>query len=137
MAKIPPYPRLLSLITLLYGIFVFFWLSPEDSVWLVSVLGWGMSILLIVHGVFRFSGRIFPGRLWIAVGLALGGLSGVGAVACTVLLMLMKTSLHSHIYPDYPYPLMSGIVDRLPAWTLAGALLGLAVALWSGRRQSR
>src|SRR5258707_14775989 len=120
MITIPRYPKLLSLITLLYGIFVFFWFAPEDSVWLVSLLGWGMSILAALHGVFRFSGRTLPDRVWMPIAVLSGGMVGAGAVACTILLMLMKISLHSHIYPDYPFALISGIAERLPAWSLAG-----------------
>ncbi len=126
---IPPYPRRLSLITLLYGIFVFVWLSWEDSVWLVTVLGFGLSLLVGVHAMFRFGGRRVTRRLFIAGAALLGALIGAGTVAATVLLMLIKTSMHSHVYPEYPFPLISGIVERLLPWTAAGALAGLALAL--------
>jgi hypothetical protein len=128
---IPPYPRRLSLITLLYGIFVFVWLSWEDSVWLVTVLGFGLSLLAGVHAMFRFGGRRVTRRLFIAGAALLGALIGAGTVAATVLLMLIKTSMHSHVYPEYPFPLISGIVERLLPWTAAGALAGLALALIS------
>lgn len=134
---IPPYPRRLSLITLLYGIILFFWLSPEDSIWLVSVLGWGMSILAVTHTLYRFSGRTIPRRFLFPAAVALGGMIGGGAVISTILLMFMKTALHNHIYPDYGFPLMAGTAERLPAWVLAGALLGLAAAFGYSWRRSK
>ncbi len=129
MLTIPPYPKPLTWITLLYGIFTFFWLSAEDSVWLVSVLGLGLSVLCAAHAVFRLTGKKFPRRYWLPRMVALGALVGAGAVAATVLFMVMKTSLHGHVYPDYPFPLISGIVERLLPWTAAGALVGLALTL--------
>jgi hypothetical protein len=127
---ISPYPRLLTFLTLLFGAFVFVWLgTEEDSVWLVSLLGLGISLLATAHAIFRLSGRTFPPRVWIMAAVALGALIGAGAVAGTILLMLMKTSMHSHIFPDYSFPLISGIFERLPTWILAGALFGLASAL--------
>jgi hypothetical protein len=127
---VPPYPKLLSLLTLLFGAFVFVWLgTEEDSVWLVSLLGLGISLLATTHGLFRLSGRTFAARVWIVAAIALGALLGASAVAATILLMIMKTSMHSHIFPDYPFLLISGIFERLPAWTAAGALFGLAGAL--------
>ncbi len=129
MLTVPPYPQLLSRLTLVFGIFLFFWMSAEDSVWLVTVLGLGVSLLAAAHATFRFKGRTFRARYWIPTAMVLGALVGAGTVVVTVVLMLMKTSLHSHIYPDYPFPLISGIVERLVPWTVAGALVGLSVAL--------
>jgi hypothetical protein len=117
-------------VTLLFGAFVFVWLgTEEDSVALVSLLGLGIAMLATIHGLFRLSGRTFTARVWIVAAVALGALIGAGAIAGTILLMIMKTSMHSHIFPDYPFPLISGIFERLPAWAAAGALVGLAAAL--------
>jgi hypothetical protein len=129
LLTIPPYPKRLTLITLLYGIFTFIWMSAEDSVWLVTALGLSLSLLILAHGVFRLGGRTLSARLWIPATIILGTLVGAGTVAVTVLFMLMKTSLHSHVYPDYPFPLIGGMVERLLPWMAAGALAGLAVAL--------
>jgi hypothetical protein len=129
MVKIPRFPTSLAVITLIYGMFTFMWLSAEDSVWLVSVLGAMMSVLSVLHGVFRLKRRTYPARLWVPGLILLGALSGAGSVVGTVILMVMKTSLHSHVFPDYPFPLIAGIVERVPVWTLAGALIGLALAL--------
>jgi hypothetical protein len=129
MLTVPPYPRRLSLLTLLYGIFALVWLSAEDSVWLVTVLGFLLSLLSAAHAIFRLSGRRFDARLWIPAAAIVGALVGAGTVVATVVLMLLKTSVHSHLFPDYPFPLISGIVERLLPWIAAGALAGLALAL--------
>ena len=66
--------------------------------------------------------------------IVVGGVIGAGAVISTILLMFMKTSLHNHIYPDYTFSLMAGIAERLPAWIIAGGLIGLAMALAYAQR---
>ena len=110
--------------------FTFFWLSAEDSVWLVSLLGLILALLSVIHTVFRLASmRTFRPRMWIPGMIALGALVGAGGIVATMLIMLVKTSLHGHIYPDYPFPLISGMAERLGVWTLAGALVGLALAL--------
>ncbi len=127
---VPAYPKRLSLLTLVFGIVVFLWLTPEDSVWLVSVLGAGLALILAAHGLFKWSaGRVFPARVWFPGAVLLGAAVGAGATVMTMLLMLMKTSLHNHLYPDYSIGVMGGIVQRIIPWTAAGALVGLAAAL--------
>ncbi|MEP7286287.1 MAG: hypothetical protein ABI947_11020 [Chloroflexota bacterium] len=139
MFKLPTSPKRLSLITLLYGISAFLWLSIEDTGWLVVVFGIGLALLTIVHGLFRLSitgKRTLPTWMWLPTAAAIGALAGVGSIAATLLLMLMKISLHGHLYPDYTFPLLSGLAARLPAWALAGLLIGLAVGLaFYGRRR--
>jgi len=137
MLTIPPYPKYLSLVTLLFGISLFFWMSTEDSVWLVSLFGLGLSVLLAAHGVFRLKGKTFRMRVWIPLAVGLGALVGAGTAVGTVLLMVIKTAWHNHVFPDYPFPLIAGIVERLPAWTVAGALVGLAFVILWGMGRSR
>jgi hypothetical protein len=129
MLTIPPYPKWLSALTLIYGVFTFMWMGAEDSVWLVTVLGLGLALLCVAHGVFRLKGRTFAPRLWVPAAIILGAATGAGTALITMLFMVMKVSLHNHLYPDYPFPLISGIAGRLLPWTAAGALVGLALAL--------
>jgi hypothetical protein len=135
MLTVPGPPKALTMLTLGFGIFAFVWLSAEDSVWLVSVLGTILAILCTLHAIFRLKGKIFSARIWIPGVLGVTALTGAGASVATVLFMVIKTSLHGHIYPDYPFPLIAGIVERMPAWTLAGALIGVALALIIPLRQ--
>lgn len=136
MLKVPRYPGSLTVITLIYGVFTFFWLSAEDSIWLVSLLGLILALLSVIHAVFRVaSTRTFRPRVWIPGLIVLGALVGAGGIIATMLIMLVKTSLHGHLYPDYPFPLISGMAERLGVWTLAGGLVGLALALILYRRE--
>ncbi|MCC7452344.1 MAG: hypothetical protein IT324_33390 [Anaerolineae bacterium] len=136
MLIIPPRPRQLALLTVLYGVILFIWMSAEDSVWLVSLFGLGLSLLIAAHSLFRLAGRDFPARIWTPGAVMGGALVGMGANLATMLLMVIKTAWHAHMYPDYPFPLIAGIATRLPAWGLAGALVGLAfVIVWGYRRE--
>lgn len=128
--QIPPYPRLLSLITLAYGIAAFLWLTPEDSIWLAAVFGTLGACVLAAHTVFKIAGgRDLPRRVWFPGVIVLGGAIGAGATLVTAVLMLIKTSLHSHLFPDYPLTVLLGILARAPVWAAAGALAGFAIAL--------
>ncbi len=129
MVTIPPHPRWLSLVTLLYGILLFLWLTPENGVWLAAGLGLGLSVLVAAHGAFRLAGRTFSAPHWLAGAVLLGVMVGGGGVIGTVLLMFLKSSLHNHVYPDYPLPMLLAMLERMPAWALAGALVGLAAGL--------
>lgn len=135
MLTIPPRPRRLALLTLLFGMILFVWMSVEDSVWLVSLFGWGLSLLIAAHSLFRFAGRTFPARTWQSAVVIGGALVGAGASLATMLLMVIKTAWHAHVYPDYSFPLIAGIAARLPAWALAGMLVGLAFVLYRGYRR--
>ncbi|MBX3081092.1 MAG: hypothetical protein KF716_05620 [Anaerolineae bacterium] len=131
--SIPPYPRRLTLITVLFGIIVFVWLSPDEQGWLVIPLGIGMAALVAAHAVFRLGSRLgrrpIPVRWWRLGVVALGALIGAGSTLTTALLMLFKSGLHQHVFPDYPLIVILGILERAPAWSLAGALIGLAAVL--------
>ncbi len=130
MLHIPSYPRPLSLITLAYGIAAFLWLTPEDSIWLAAVFGAAGACILAAHAVFRVAGgRDLPGRVWFPGTIISGGAIGAGATLVTAVLMLIKTSLHSHLFPDYPLAVLLGILARAPVWAAAGALIGVGVAL--------
>jgi hypothetical protein len=53
--------------------------------------------------------------------------------------MLFKDARHAHLYPDYPPALLGAMLARLPAWSLAGALavVGIAIILAAvGRRRA-
>lgn len=129
---IPHYPRWLSLLTFIYGIAVFLWFTPEDTLWLALVFGLGGACLIAAHGIFRKLGGKEIGRKTQFFGLiGLGALTGGGTTFTTVGLLFLKGAIHSHLFPDYPLAFLLAIVERLPAWTLAGALIGLAAALLS------
>jgi len=59
----------------------------------------------------------------------LGILAGVGAAPLSAVLMLFKNAWHGHLFPDYPLGMVLALLERAPAWALAGALAGLALGL--------
>jgi hypothetical protein len=120
--------RKLNLLTFAYGVIVFLWLTPDETGWLVIPLGVSGMIILTLHAAARWNHQLasLPQRLRFCL---LGGVIGAGSTLATAGLMLFKNGLHNHIYPDYPLLVIVGILQRLPAWALAGTLIGLALAL--------
>lgn len=114
-----------SFIIIGYGITLFFWLSAEDNGWIVAALGAILGLLMTVRIATQW--EQCRAAFWFYP--LFGALAGALGMAGTLLLMLIKTSIHGHLYPDYPFLLMVAFATRLPAWIAAGALLGTAVAL--------
>lgn len=117
---------LLRLAPVVYAASLLFWLSLEESSALVpALLGWCGAALMAWRGWQakpRSMERLRP-ALWAAL-LGLG--AGAGAALIAAALMFFKTAWHNHPYPDYPPLMMLAMLERLPAWALAGGLLGLA-----------
>lgn len=117
--------------TLIYGVGTFLWLSPEDNqVWTVTLLGMTGALIGCAHLRIRLL-HDWPqtGFKMLLTNMLLGSLAGLGTTVATIGLMLLKTSLHLHVYPDYPAGVMLGILERAPAWSTAGALVGLGWTL--------
>lgn len=131
-------PRL-TLLAIGYGALVLFWLSPEDTaIWPVTALGAGGAIwVTLLTTLNRLGGQTFSRRAvtWGLVGL--GGMAGALSGPLTATLMLIKTAMHSHLTPDYPLSVIGATLARTPAWGVAGALIGLGLALvWLAGRTS-
>jgi hypothetical protein len=137
--RLPERGRRVRLITIFYGILVFFWFSPEDdSILTVTILGTGLALLLVVRSILsKFGGKRIPIH-WVVPGIGLSGaLIGLGGSVLTALLMLLKNARHSHLFPDYPPEVMLATLERAPVWALAGAMTGLGLGLaWLALRQA-
>lgn len=122
-----------------YGVSLLFWLGVEDQQTLtVTFFGvWG-AFVGVIGGLWgHYAGQTLTLTL-VRIALPLvGAIVGVGASVATVLLMFLKTAWHSHLFPDYPAPMMLAMLQRLPIWALAGALFGLGVLLWYEGHQTR
>ncbi len=121
-------PRWLALLTLLGGLIAFIWLSLEDNSLLsVLAMGIGTAMLSVTHMLYAYA---VLSNLRRRVRYALiGALSGGGAALAAAGLMFLKTAIHAHAVPDYPFASILGMAARTPIWAAAGALLGMAVAL--------
>jgi predicted lysophospholipase L1 biosynthesis ABC-type transport system permease subunit len=129
LAPIPAHWRRLALIG--GGLLVFFWLRLEDHGVLVALLmGLVVAGLALAFWLWpRLAGRPWQSPvLVLALGLA-GMALGLLTALSAALLMLLKNGFHGHLNPDYPAGLIGDTLARAPAWGLAGALLGVSVAL--------
>jgi hypothetical protein len=132
MLIIPTLERRYILIALFYGAILLGWLTPEDNtVLVVSVLGAGLSLLMVNLAIRRwFGGYPLPKRYWLPSAILVGVGVGFGAVWGTVGLMIFKNAWHSHAYPDFASIVIVGMFRRLIPWSVAGGFLGAAVGLW-------
>jgi hypothetical protein len=120
-----------------YGLAILLWLGMEDStIWPVTVLGAGLALLVSgLTVIAQWAGTSIGGWRLLLSGALLGGAAGSLSAPLTTLLMLIKNAAHSHIYLDYPLPVIISVLTRLPAWTAVGVLLGLgSVFCWVGVR---
>jgi hypothetical protein len=117
----------LRMLTIVWGVAILSWLSVEDSTTLpVTILGTGASVL----GIWLWLMTHYHGKgmgLWSWA--VLGACMGMGAIVCATGLMFFKTAWHSHLYPDFPTPMLLAMLARVPTWAIAGAMLGVAVWL--------
>ena len=136
---VPPRTLWLRWNAIACAVAIFVWSTPEeDRPIFPALLGAWLAVSLLWRWVSnRHAGRTLHGtRLLIAAAL-FGAASGAFASLCAVLLMLFKDARHAHLYPDYPPPILGAMLARLPAWSLAGALaaVGLAILLSAIRRR--
>lgn len=124
--SLPPIEYRVRLAALIYGALLLGWLSLEDNgVLSVALLGTGLAAWLTYFGVWRF----FPQhRLSAPSMIAMGFVGGAGGALGTTALMFFKTAWHGHLFPDYPFGMMIAMLQRVPVWGGAGAMVGLA--LW-------
>jgi hypothetical protein len=131
MFHVPYRRRALPWLALIYGVIALLWLSREDNdvVWVV-MLGGALSLLLVAFAVTgHLGGRRMTAFSLLVGSVLLGLLAGLGTAVAAILLMLFKNAWHAHLFLDYPPPLMLGILERAPAWALAGGFAGLGLAL--------
>lgn len=83
----------------------------------------------------RFGGKNVFRRYFLLGSVGLGVLLGVGTACIAALLMLLKTGWHAHIFPDFPFGMILDTLGRAPAWAMAGALVGLGLALIAVAKQ--
>jgi hypothetical protein len=133
--------RRLRITILIWGILAFIWLAPEDdSVLPALLLGLGLSALVITWLFIRLKIAAWM-RAWrtLLVAAVFGALIGAGTSLSTVLLLLIKNARHAHLTPDYPPEILLDTLERFPAWSLVGALIGIGLVCiyWGFHQQSK
>lgn len=125
-------PRQTRLLVIACGAFLFLWLHIEDNSIFPAVAA-GFMLTLVTAAIWlnrHFGGRTLALRLFLPAAALVGAVGGLGTSAATALLMLLKSGMHGHVFPDYPFGVIVEIVQRAPLWALAGALacFGLVLA---------
>lgn len=122
---------------LVYGAALLAWSSLEDnSVLPVSLLGGGLALIALAFWITgSYGGKTFAGRAALVAAALAGAAAGFASTLAVAALMLVKTGMHSHLFPDYPFGMMVEILERAPLWALVGSLagIGLLLAWWAFR----
>lgn len=121
-------PLWLRLAAIPLGGFGLIWLSFEDTHTLtVLTLGSAICLWLCCYWLSPIASNNWKGFALHALG---GMLAGTAVIPVTLLLMALKTGLHAHPEPDFSAQQILSLLDRLPIWSAAGLLSGLAAGLW-------
>ena len=109
------------------GVAILIWSGYEDIdasgaalLGLTAAIGLTMSLM---------RSRLANDHSQIVISALTGALIGAATSVATAALMLFKDLRHAHPFPDFPPSIILGILERLPPWTLAGALAGIGIGL--------
>ncbi len=110
---------------------VLLWMSLEDTnVLPVVLVALGLALLIAYMSVTGRCGGQAVSRSTLLIGAALIGAGiGAGTALTAALLMIWKTGMHAHPFPDYPAGLILDLLRRAPVWAVAGTFVGVAGAL--------
>jgi hypothetical protein len=127
--------RSLRIAALVIGAGILIWLSFEDqderSALFFALLTCSLAGVILFQRVW--AGAAPP--LWVF--LLLGMLCGLTVPLATVLLMALKTGLHSHTAPEYTVADLLSVLLRTPLWAAVGLLSGLSAGLWQRYRREK
>ena len=120
--------RPLRIAVLVTGIGILIWLPFEDRNENLALV---FSLLIC-----SLAGAFFLHRIWsndappMWAYPLLATLCGLVLPFVAVLLMAVKTGLHSHAAPDYTIADLLSVLMRTPVWAGVGFLFGLSVGFW-------
>lgn len=120
--------RWLAPLTILYGVVIFIWTTPEEqSAVFVALLGAVGGLLFVLHARNRWTWiarRAGHGwwRIVREIVILPAAVGALGAVWAAVL-MFMKTALHNHLVPEYPLPVILSMAARAPVWAVAAIFI--------------
>lgn len=117
----------LRVLSLLLGAIVLFWLPVEDTnLRGPIVLGAIGAALAGLHLYHRLQQVRTPVPVFHTI--VLGGLAGLAAGPLAVALMVFKSGLHGHGFPDFSTAELWRVLSNAPRWGLVGLLGGGALA---------
>lgn len=122
-------PIAIRLAAWITGAAVLLWLPVEDTDVLRPVgLAATMSAVLAIHLHHRTRPTDPCQGIFVRYPL-LGGLAGLATPCLAVGLMIFKSGLHGHGFPDFQFSQIAQVLRGIPVWTLAGLAIGSAWAL--------
>ena len=128
-------PRGLRVAVILTGLGLLFWLPFEDQnerpALFFALLLCALAGAFLLHRL----GSLGVVPLW-AYPL-LGMLCGLALSPLAVLLLALKSGLHSHAAPDYTIVDLVSVLEKTPVWAGVGLLFGLSVGLWGLYRHGK
>jgi len=105
------------------------WIALEGNLARASLLAIALTVVAAGHAVQRFlGGRRLRLPAWLLLCSILGFIVGAGSATVTLALMAVKSGLHAH-GPEFNTVVIGQAVERIPAWAVAGLLLGLGMGL--------
>lgn len=129
--KWPPGLRAATIVTVIYALI---WIALEGDLWRAILL----AILVTAITFGQLAKRVLGGqRFSTGPWLLLTSLSGltVGLICAllTLVLMALKTGLHSH-GPEFTADEIAWVYDQAPYWGLSGMLAGIGLGMLSMNR---
>lgn len=128
-----PYELILRWFWIATGLTLAIWIAIEDrSLMLVTIGAALLSTGLGATGAGRILARLNPAgwrrTVWLA---GIGAVTGAVWGPMALLLIAIKTSLHTHPVPDFTESDVVAILNRIPIWTVIGAILGPGIGVLS------
>lgn len=122
---------LLRVIVIILLAITFLWMSFEDAdTTFVMLLAVNLALSGALLWAFRrYGGVALTPRTFLIGAALLGAVTGASVSLIAAGLMFFKNAWHSHLFPDFPLPMIGGMAARAFPWAVAGLLFGLAVAL--------
>ena len=118
----------MRLLALVLGIALLLWFPIEDVSQLSVVL---FAALISAWLALRSLLPVQPGgRYYLVRYLLVGALAGLAVIPLALLLMALKTGLHSHSAPDFTYEQMQVLLFQTPMWVIVGLLIALGGSLF-------
>ncbi len=114
-------------VLILDGIGILVWSGFEDKE-ATGAAAFGL-ITAIALAMTMLGPRLAGMKQQILTATLMGLLIGASASVISAALMLFKDLRHAHPFPDFPPAMLLGMLERLPPWTVAGALAGLGLGL--------
>ncbi|MBL6965564.1 MAG: hypothetical protein ISR60_03320, partial [Anaerolineales bacterium] len=117
------------------GVVILFWLPIEDTQ--INTVTF-LALLIAAFGAARATYKRRASKLHAGLrAVLIGLLAGASATPIALLLIALKTGIHSHGAPDFTLTQINSLIQRTPYFTIGGLLIALGCAVWMYNRDNR